>query len=550
MTLIRLVLVAALALVSWRAVPARAEVGSYLLFDMADGTILSEYEPTALWYPASITKLMTAYVTFQAIEKGELKLTSPVKISPQANQQPPSRMGFPVGTVLTVETALRILMTKSANDIAFALAESVGGTLAGFVDRMNAAAADLGMTATMYDNPHGLPNEKQITTARDIAVLMMALTNDFPDRADFFSMTGVQLGARNIRNHNALLRQVEGADGMKTGFICASGFNVAATATRDGHRLGAVVLGGLTTVERNERAGELFEKGFVALADGGSVALDGFDKADGRLDLRPVGGTRLDLGTVQALANPVDATAADRRDDVCGARRPITRYSDGTVATVAAVEAQRAKVAAYRLKMAAQKQLKAELLAAPRPEPMSFEPAPPPERRLADAELVPAGWQPVELTLLPQLHPDRPHTAGAAASATAETNADDPAPQAADRAKLAPASFTTSAGPSGSAPQTLAPDGWTASPAFPIPNPLAVAELREAFPQPEPERPLTYLTTQPPAAPFPISLGGADAERPDPLSGAIVGGGPPPLPPARPALPANQDDTEPPSDVT
>ncbi len=179
MTLVRLALVAVLAAALLRPDPAEAEVGSYLLFDMADGTILAEHEATALWYPASITKLMTAYVTFQAIEKGELKLTSPVKVSPQANQQPPSRMGFPVGTTLTVETALRILMTKSANDIAFALAEAVGGTLAGFVDRMNAAADEIGMTASAYDNPHGLPNTKQVTTARDIAVLMMALAQDF-----------------------------------------------------------------------------------------------------------------------------------------------------------------------------------------------------------------------------------------------------------------------------------------------------------------------------------------------------------------------------------
>ncbi|UOM36056.1 D-alanyl-D-alanine carboxypeptidase family protein [Acuticoccus sp. I52.16.1] len=526
MTLLRLALVVVLApaLVAAvnlvRPVPARAEVGSYLLFDMADGTILADYEATALWYPASITKLMTAYVTFQAIADGRLKLTSPVKISPQASQQPPSRMGFPVGTTLTVETALRILMTKSANDIAFALAEAVGGTLGGFVDRMNAAAAQIGMTASAYDNPHGLPNTKQVTTARDIALLMMALARDFPERADFFSMNAVKLGSRVIPNHNAILRHVAGADGMKTGFICASGFNVAAAATRGGRRLGAVVLGGLTSQERNERTAELLQKGFRALESGGSIALDGFDDPDGRLDLRPVSGTRLDLGNVETLQNPAGMEAVDRRDEVCGASRPITRYSDGTVATVAAVEAQRARVAAYRLKRNAREQLRAEVLSAPRPDPTAATPAPTPRRQLADDALVPVGWEPSGPTWSPRSNPTR------------------------DAATDAPA--TANAAPTAG----LAPEGWVPAPARPLANPLQIAELRGAIPQPEIERPLSYLEPRTPLTPLPISLGGADEGRPRPLSGEIVGGGPPPLPPTRPAPAADDPAAEPGSDVT
>lgn len=542
-------LLLALATVLARPEPLRAEIGSYLLFDMADGRILAAHEPTALWYPASITKLMTAYATFQAVERGEIKLTSPVTISPQANQQPPSRMGFPVGTVLTVETALRILMTKSANDVAFALAEAVGGTLAGFIDRMNAAAAEIGMTASFYDNPHGLPNEKQVTTARDIALLMMALAEDFPERADFFSMNAVRLGSRNIVNHNALLRQVPGADGFKTGFICASGFNVAASATRNGRRLGAVVLGGLTTRERNERTAELLEKGFRALTEGGSVALDGFDEPDGRLDLRPVSGTTLtlgtveDLGTVSGLVNPADAEAVDRRAEVCGARRPITRYSDGTVGSVAEVEAQRAKVAAYRLKAAARESLRAEVLSAPRPAPVVF--AAPGElsaaapRRLADAAFIPAGWSPAADGSLPPLHPSRPLAASsdpiADAAAPHPTQAGTVVADASGPSTPLAATAPAGAAPSGSSdPDRLAPAGWLPSPAFPIPNPLEDADLRSAPTPPDAELPLTYLGATIPLNPFPIALGGADTERPEPLSGTIVGGGRAPIPLLRP----------------
>ena len=221
-------LACALPLMCAAALPARAEVGAYLLFDMESGKVLAAHRATTPWYPASITKLMTAYVTFQAIESGALKMTSPVRISPQASQQPPSRMGFAIGTTITVETALRIILTKSANDVSVALAEAVGGTSGQFVERMNKAAADLGMSSSSYDNPHGLPNSKQITTARDIAVLMRALSEQFPEYADYFSMGGVQLGGRTLINHNKLIRRFRGADGMKTGFICSSGFNLAA----------------------------------------------------------------------------------------------------------------------------------------------------------------------------------------------------------------------------------------------------------------------------------------------------------------------------------
>ncbi len=327
-------------------------------------------------------------------------------------------------------------------------------------------------------------------------------------------MNSVKLGGRMIPNHNAILRHVEGADGMKTGFICASGFNVAAAATRDGRRLGAVVLGGLTSQERNERTAELLQKGFRALENGGSIALDGFDDPDGRLDLRPVSGERPAFGRVEALANPTDAEAVDRRDEVCGASRPITRYADGTVSTVAQVEAQRATVAAYRLKLGARESLRAEVLSAPRPDPTAAETAPQTPRPIADDGLVPVGWEPTGPTWRPRNNPTREPTPAAEPSSAAELQA-----------------------PDGDALLSLAPATWVASPPRPIPNPFEVADLRGPLPRPEAERPLSYLGPRAPLRPFPIALGGADEERPEPMSGEIVGGGPPPFPRCAPRPP-------------
>jgi D-alanyl-D-alanine carboxypeptidase len=482
--------------------PASAEVGAYLLFEMDTGEVIAQHEATRPWYPASLTKLMTAYVTFEAIRDGELTLTSPVTISPQARRQPPSKMGFALGTTITVETALRIILTKSANDVAVALAEAVGGTQKGFEERMNAAADALGMTATHYDNPHGLPDRDQVTTARDVALLMMALAQDFPDRADFLDMSGVSLAGRVYRNYNALIRRFEGADGMKTGFICASGFNLAATATRDGVRLGAVVLGGLTARERNERTAELLEKGFEAVRTGGRVALDGFGDVEARLALAPVGGSRAPMGTVAELSPRTDATVANRRAEVCGAERPPTRYDGGTVDTVEAVEAQRAAVAAWEEERAALEIRREKALSGPRAVPRSWWTAQ--QRRPADPPLAPEGWDPDNTIVAPVAHPRR--TGGAA-----------------PREQAAP---------------SLAPEGWRPAPPQPLPNPLEVADARGPLPEPPTRRPLSYLAPARSIAPVTIAMGGADPTRPDPMSGTVVGGGPPPRPVPKPPVPS------------
>ncbi len=242
------------------ALPASA--GPTLLFDAADGRVLYAEDPDHQWHPASLTKIMTAYVVFDAVKEGKLTLESKIGCSELANSQPPSKVGLPVGAEMTVETALQALIVKSANDVAVMLAEAVAGSQEAFVARMNATAARLGMTRTKFVNANGLPAAEQVTTARDLGKLATAVVRDHPTYAGLWSMVDMRIGKRKLRTHNGLLTNYEGADGLKTGFTCDSGFNVVASATRDGRRLIAVVLGEATGRERTVRAASLLEHGF------------------------------------------------------------------------------------------------------------------------------------------------------------------------------------------------------------------------------------------------------------------------------------------------
>jgi D-alanyl-D-alanine carboxypeptidase len=242
--------------------PSIATASPALVFEPYNGTVFYAEDPDAPWFPASLTKLMTAYVAFHALKDGEVKPDTPVICSKNAAKQAPTKLGLPVGKSITLETAIKVIIVKSANDVAVMVAETVGGSEEAFVARMNAAAKKLGMTSTQFANPHGLPNEHQYTSARDLARLARALIIEFPEHADIFAETHVQVGQKNLRTHNGLLISFPGADGMKTGFICDSGFNIVVSATRDGRKLVAVVLGEPSTRVRNARAAQLLENGF------------------------------------------------------------------------------------------------------------------------------------------------------------------------------------------------------------------------------------------------------------------------------------------------
>ena len=298
-TLVRVLIIALAASLGGgiNATPASAD--AVLLVEADSGRVLHAEKATYPWYPASVTKLMTAYVTLRAVKDGRITLDTMLTVSDNALAQQPSKMGFPVGTKLTVDNALKMLMVKSANDIAVVLAEGVSGSVENFASDMNRASVRLGMTQSSWVNPNGLPAEMQVTSARDMAILARALLRDFPEHELYWRISAIKFGRRVIRNYNKLIDRYPGADGMKTGFICASGYNLVASATRNGKRLIAVVLGAPSGTQRNERAASLLERGF----NGGGLAW-----------LMP------SLGSVEALA-PMAAEPPNLREEICGKNR-------------------------------------------------------------------------------------------------------------------------------------------------------------------------------------------------------------------------------------
>ena len=242
-------------------VPPAWAAGPSLLFDPATDEVISQDRAGEPWYPASLTKLMTAYIVFQKIRSGQLKLDQKLPVSELAHSQPPSKIGVPVGQTVSVDFALQALLVYSANDMAYVLAEGSAGSNAAFSALMNAQARELGMTGSHFVNPNGLFDHRHITTARDIAILASAILRDFPEYDHYFSQPFLSVGKRKLSNRNSLLRQMKEADGMKTGFVCSSGFNLVATATKDGRRLGAVIFGANSGKHRVDLAEMLLTDG-------------------------------------------------------------------------------------------------------------------------------------------------------------------------------------------------------------------------------------------------------------------------------------------------
>jgi D-alanyl-D-alanine carboxypeptidase len=305
-----------------------AVAGPALLFDAANGRVLYAEDQDDQWFPASLTKIMAAYLVFEAIRDGKIGLQDKVKVSELAHSQPPSRLGLPVGSEITVDTALQAMIVKSANDAAVMLAEAVAGTQEAFAERMNAAAQRLGMTRSNFVNANGLPAPEQVSTARDLARLTIAMVRDFPNYAHYWAMQEMRMGKRAMRNHNPLLRSYEGTDGIKTGFICDSGFNLVASASRDGTKLVAVVLGETTGGNRSARAANLLEHGFQTL---GWKSLFGTDS----LETLPLAS---DAKSVVSIRQSVKSWACGT-----GRRRAVTRAKSKNKRGVVAAAAAKAK---------------------------------------------------------------------------------------------------------------------------------------------------------------------------------------------------------------
>ena len=285
--------IALASLLSLSAALGAARANPMLLVDMTTLEVLYSDEAGQPWHPASLTKMMTAYVAFEEIAKGTVTLDTPVILSRNAINQAPSKSGLPVDSAVTMKDALYLMLVKSANDMATAIAETVGGSEAAFVVKMNDVATRMGLTASHFANPNGLHDATQVMSARDLAVLSLYIRQSFPQYLPMFGTEAVQLGKARLESNNELLTKFAGTTGMKTGYVCASGLNIVATVERDGRQLLAVVLGGSSARERNEKAAELVLRGLSGSAGG-------------------TGQTVLNLG------NNAGAAPVDMRAQICG----------------------------------------------------------------------------------------------------------------------------------------------------------------------------------------------------------------------------------------
>jgi D-alanyl-D-alanine carboxypeptidase len=303
--------------------PVRAGNEALLLIDAESGKVLQAENATYPWYPASTSKLMTTYVTLKAVKDGRISMDTLLTVSPNAVAQTPSKMGFRAGVTVTVDNALKMLLVHSANDIAVVLAEGVGGSIEKFADEMNATSQRLGMVQSSWVNPNGLPAEGQISSARDLGILARALMHDFPEYDFYWHIPSIKFGRKVMTNYNKLLAEYPGADGMKTGFICSSGFNLVASATRDNRRLIAIVLGAPSSAVRAQKAAMLLEQGF--------------NSGTGLSWLLP------SLGTVDRL-QPINAAPPDLHEQICGPhhKRPRAENEDDEASNTGDTDQQRA----------------------------------------------------------------------------------------------------------------------------------------------------------------------------------------------------------------
>jgi D-alanyl-D-alanine carboxypeptidase len=244
--------------------PVQAKYASFVM-DAETGRVLYQKNADTRNYPASLTKMMTLYMLFDALERGKMTMNKHLVTSAKATRHPPSKLGLRLGETITVRNAIQALTTKSANDVAVVIAEALGRTERRFALAMTAKARKIGMRRTTFRNASGLPHRGQLSTARDMAQLASRLIRDFPQYYKFFSRRSFTYEGRTYKNHNKLLKTYEGVDGIKTGYIRASGFNLVTSAQRDGNRIIGVVFGGRTSRSRNHLMTKLLNKGFQKL---------------------------------------------------------------------------------------------------------------------------------------------------------------------------------------------------------------------------------------------------------------------------------------------
>ncbi|MBM3519783.1 MAG: D-alanyl-D-alanine carboxypeptidase, partial [Alphaproteobacteria bacterium] len=295
-----------LVLVAGLLAPTLALAGkapfSAIAVDARTGKIISSVDPDGRRHPASLTKMMTLYLVFEDLRDGKITLRSPIRMSARAAAMAPSKLGAKPGATISVETAIKALVVKSANDVAAAVAENLGGTEKAFAERMTKTARALGMSRTTFKNASGLPNPDQWTTARDMATLGLRLQRDFPQYYAYFKTTSFSYGGRTIKTHNRLLGRYKGTDGIKTGYIAASGFNLTTSALRNGKRVVGVVMGGKTAPSRNAYMVKMLDKAFPKCVAGKTIAAA--------------------AGTAKGAIEPVTTAAAAKTSETNEAKKP------------------------------------------------------------------------------------------------------------------------------------------------------------------------------------------------------------------------------------
>lgn len=286
------------------------EKSASLVIDADRGTVLHADRAGELRHPASLTKMMTLYLAFEAIEEGRLSANQALPVSSYAASRPPSRLGLTTGSRIQARQAVLGLITKSANDASVVLAEALGGSEYNFARLMTARARAMGMEDTVFTNASGLPDREQVTTARDLAILAIRLQRDFPEHYQLFATESFAFRGRMHGNHNRLLANYDGTDGIKTGYIRDSGFNLVASARRDGRRLIGVVLGGDTGAERDQKMIALLDDAFVRIGVGEVRTASAQPLPSGALRIPSL------VGTAQAAARAPGALARGVQSDI------------------------------------------------------------------------------------------------------------------------------------------------------------------------------------------------------------------------------------------
>ncbi|SCZ05951.1 D-alanyl-D-alanine carboxypeptidase family protein [Microvirga guangxiensis] len=275
---------------------APSSAAPLLLLDASSGDILAAQEATRSWHPASLTKLMTAHLALSAVRSGRLSLNSSIILSAKAAGQAPSKLGVSPGTSIRLEDALLVMMVKSANDVAVAIAEAVSGSETAFVTAMNAEASRLGMSGTRFVNASGLHHDRQVSNARDMAVLMLAILSYHEDHVELFRTSAVTVNGRILKNTNKLVEDYAGLEATKTGYVCASGFNVAVSVIRGGRRVVGVVLGAPSATTRTRIVREILDAGLT--------------------------GTTSPIGNLRTVKADAPAPGTDLRRHKCGRQGP------------------------------------------------------------------------------------------------------------------------------------------------------------------------------------------------------------------------------------